>query len=51
VDANAQLMQWVIGVAGNRDHGTTRVAPLKRFVDTEKALLKHLPPEPHELAT
>lgn len=43
VDANAQLMQWVMSVAGNREHGTTRVAPLARFAQTEKALLLLLP--------
>jgi len=51
VDANAQLMQWVMGVAGTREHGTTRIAPLTRFADTEKALLKPLPSSPPELAT
>lgn len=50
-DANAQLMQWVMSVAGNREHGTTRVAPLIRFAQTEKALLKPLPATPPELAT
>ena len=51
VDANAQLMHWVMSVAGNREHGTTRVAPLTRFAHTEKALLKPLPVKPPELAT
>lgn len=51
VDANAQLMQWVMSVAGNREHGTTREAPLKRFVETEQALLKPLPAVPPELVT
>jgi len=51
VDANAQLMQCVMSVAGNREHGTTRVAPLLRFAQTEKALLKCLPVKPPELAT
>lgn len=50
-DANAQLMQWVMTVAGRRDHGTTYVAPLKRFEETEKALLKPLPAVAPELAT
>ena len=50
-DANAQLMQWVMSVAGNREHGTTRVAPLTRFANTEQALLKPLPATPPELAT
>jgi len=51
VDANAQLQQWVMSVAGNREHGTTRVAPLTRFAQTEKALLKPLPVNPPDLAT
>jgi transposase len=42
-DANAQLMQWVMEVAGQRVHGTTYEAPLERFADTEQALLKPLP--------
>ena len=29
--------------AGNRIHGTTRTPPLKRFVETEQAMLKPLP--------
>ena len=50
-DANAQLMQWVMEVAGLRVHGTTREAPLKRFEQTEQALLKPLPTVAPELAT
>jgi len=48
VDANRQLMAWVMGEAGNRCHGTTREAPLKRFVETEQHLLRPLP-DTHEL--
>lgn len=51
VDANTQLMHWVMNVAGTREHGTTRVAPLTRFTHTEKALLKRLPVTPPELVT
>jgi len=50
-DANAQLIQWVMSVAGTREHGTTRVAPLTRFANTEQALLKPLPSTPPEVAT
>lgn len=50
-DANKQLMQWVMSDAGNREHGTTRVAPLTRFAQTEEALLRVLPVKPPELAT
>jgi len=42
-DANAQLREWVMSEAGNRVHGTTREAPLTRFANVEKALLKRLP--------
>jgi len=42
-DANRQLHEWVLGQAGNRIHGTTREAPLKRFADVEKSL-RHLCP-------
>ncbi len=49
-DANQQLKQWLMSVAGNRIHGTTRTQPLKRFADTEQHLLKALPDVPPELA-
>jgi transposase len=49
-DANQQLMAWVMAEAGNRCHGTTREAPLKRFVETEQHLLRPLPPTPVECA-
>jgi len=42
-DANRQLQAWVMNEAGNRIHGTTREAPLKRFVEVEKGLLIALP--------
>ena len=42
-DANEQLMNWVMQDAGNRIHGTTRTPPLKRFAETEQAMLKPLP--------
>ena len=50
VDANQQLLAWVMGEAGNRCHGTTREAPLKRFVETEQHLLRPLPDTPVECA-
>jgi hypothetical protein len=49
-DANAQLMEWVMGEAGNRCHGTTREAPLTRFIETEQPLLQPLPDTPPECA-
>ena len=49
-DANAQLAEWVMGEAGNRCHGTTRTAPLERFGEVERYLLKALPDTPPECA-
>lgn len=49
-DANQQLMDWVMSDAGNRIHGTTRTPPLKRFVETEQAMLKALPSDPPQCA-
>lgn len=49
-DANGQLMDWVMQDAGNRIHGTTRTPPLKRFVETEQAMLKPLPNSAPECA-
>lgn len=50
VDANRQLMDWVMQEAGNRIHGTTRTPPLQRFVETEQAMLKPLPNNAPECA-
>jgi transposase len=47
-DANRQLQDWVMGTAGNRIHGTTHVAPLSRFSETEQHLLRSLPDTPPE---
>lgn len=44
-EANAQARGWVLTTAGQRDHGTTHVAPLVRFA-SEQAQLLPLPPEP-----
>jgi transposase len=49
-DANAQLRDWILSTAGNREHGTTREQPLSRFVQVERGLLKPLPDVPPELA-
>lgn len=49
-DGNRQLHEWILGVAGTRTHGTTREQPLKRFAQTEKALLQKLPSVAPELA-
>jgi len=50
-DANRQLHAWVMNEAGNRIHGTTREAPLRRFAEVEKGLLSALPSVPPELAS
>lgn len=50
VDANEQLLKWVLEVAGNRIHGTTHERPLTLFTQTESLLLKKLPDNPPELA-
>lgn len=50
-DANRQAREWVLGPAGNRIHGTTYEKPLTRFAETERYLLRPLPPIPPELAT
>lgn len=49
-DANRQLVEWIMGEAGNRIHGTTRRRPLDLFVDTEKPLFAPLPDVPVQLA-
>lgn len=41
-DANRQLADWILGEAGNRNHGTTREKPLSRLA-IEKPLLQRLP--------
>ncbi|MBS2039864.1 IS21 family transposase [bacterium] len=48
--ANQQLLEWVLGEAGNRSHGTTHQVPLKVFAEEEKPILKPLPAERVELA-
>lgn len=40
---NEELMDWVMGQAGNRIHGTTKEKPLNRFAETESAMLRPLP--------
>jgi transposase len=50
-DANRAALDWIMGRAGERIHGTTRMAPLRLFQDEEKAVLLPLPCEPFELRT
>ena len=49
-DGNHQLMEWVLGEAGNRIHGTTHRIPLTVFAEEDKPALKPLPAERVELA-
>jgi len=48
-DTNQQLMEWVLGAAGNRVHGTTHEMPLRVFAEMEKPALRPLPAETPEL--
>lgn len=50
-DANRQLEAWVLEQAGQRIHGTTRQQPLRRFQETERALLITLPETAYEPAS
>lgn len=48
-EANRMAPQWVVEVAGTRDHGTTHEPPLLRFRERELPALRPLPAEPFEL--
>lgn len=48
--ANQEARVWVIQVAGQRCHGTTRQKPLVQFQEVEQAALLPLPSEPYDLA-
>ena len=41
-DLNEQAKQWILTIAGQRDHGTTHEAPLARF-ERERPLMQLLP--------
>ena len=47
--ANRHLKRWIVEIAGVRQHGTTREAPLSRFYQHEKQALLTLPPTPYIL--
>ena len=47
--ANQRLALWVRERAGAREHGTTHQAPLKLFLERERAVLLPLPPQPFTL--
>jgi transposase len=48
-DANSQLGEWLVEVAGKRVHGTTGEQPLAAFTDHEAARLLPLPGQPYEV--
>jgi transposase len=50
-DGNQQLLEWVLGEAGNRVHGTTQEVPLRVFAEREKPALEPLPNPRPELVT
>jgi transposase len=47
--ANVAAREWVMGYAGNRDHGTTHKQPLRQFLEVEAAELVPLPAAPFDL--
>ncbi len=49
MDANQQLRKWILEVAGNRTHGSTRQKPLSLFEEIERNVLKPLPDVAPEL--
>ena len=46
-DAQQRLDRWVLGIAGDREHGTLHVKPLELFQAEEKAALNALPARPY----
>jgi len=49
-DANTQLKAWIVGTAGNRNHGSVFEKPLSRFEEIERGQLKPLPATRPEIA-
>ncbi len=47
-EANRKVKEWVMGVAGLRDHGTTHEQPIVRF-EREREKLLPLPDDPFEM--
>jgi hypothetical protein len=47
--ANQHLRDWVVGVAGVRQHGTTHQPPLRLFREVEQPTLLPLPETPFDL--
>ena len=48
--ANEIALQWCVGEAGERDHGTTRLKPYQAFRENEQDHLKPLPVDRFEIA-
>jgi transposase len=48
VEINTHLLNWILNIAGRRDHGTTHEEPLKRF-ERERSELQALPPSRYEV--
>ncbi len=46
--ANREVLQWCLEVAGRRIHGTTRKQPLEQFEQVERSALHPLPEAPYE---
>ena len=46
--AQAELKEWVIQIAGQREHGTTGRKPLEMFESEEREVLQALPAKPFE---
>lgn len=48
--ANHDVLEWCLGTAGQRRHGTTKEQPLTRFTTIERNVLLPLPTNPYDLA-
>lgn len=46
---NKREREWVLQVAGVREHGTTHEKPLTRYHSVERSALQPLPDQPFEL--
>lgn len=48
--ANREVREWCLGIAGSRIHGTTKERPLERFTQVEQIRLKPLPASAYDQA-
>ena len=51
LERNQALQRWTVRVAGRREHGTTKQAPLQRYLSVERAALLPLPRIPYDVAS